>query len=60
MDRIVSLQDHLKRNPLTKCPNDVVICAAVRTPLTRAKKGNKKKKIKQIKDKKKKIKNKMT
>lgn len=39
MERIVSLADHLKKNPLTKSPDDVVICAAVRTPLTRAKKG---------------------
>jgi acetyl-CoA acyltransferase 1 len=39
MERLVTLQDHLKKNPLSKCPDDVVICASVRTPLTRAKKG---------------------
>ncbi len=39
MDRLVTLQDHLRFNPLTKSADDVVICAAVRTPLTKAKKG---------------------
>jgi acetyl-CoA acyltransferase 1 len=37
MDRLAHLQQQLISGG--KCPNDVVICAAVRTPLTKAKRG---------------------
>lgn len=40
MDRLQQLKLHLTSNQIaTKSDNDVVICAAVRTPLTKAKKG---------------------
>lgn len=40
MDRLAKLNTHLVPEKISgKSPNDVVICAAVRTPLTKAKKG---------------------
>jgi len=43
MDRLVALNHQLHPNPLSrvssKSPNDVVICCAVRTPLTKSKRG---------------------
>ena len=40
MDRLASLSLQLKANKITgKDANDVVICSAVRTPLTKAKRG---------------------
>jgi acetyl-CoA acyltransferase 1 len=40
MDRLHHLQAHLEPTPIsTKSPEDVVICSAVRTPVTKAKRG---------------------
>lgn len=43
MERIHSVSKHManqtKAGPTTKSPNDVVICCAFRTPLTKAKRG---------------------
>ena len=41
MNRLQGLKSHLVQEKISggKCPNDVVICSAVRTPLTKAKKG---------------------
>ena len=40
MDRLAKLNTHLVPEKISgKSPNDVVICAAVRTPLTKAKRG---------------------
>jgi acetyl-CoA acyltransferase 1 len=40
MERLQNLQSHLTKGEIAnKNPNDVVICSAVRTPLTKAKKG---------------------
>lgn len=41
MDRLNKLNTHLTAEKITagKSPNDVVICAAVRTPLTKANRG---------------------
>lgn len=44
MDRLTTLQKQLEANKTSKVskpksPNDVVICAAVRTPLTKSRKG---------------------
>lgn len=39
MDRLASLSGQLIGKTAGKDPNDVVICSAVRTPLTKAKKG---------------------
>ena len=40
MQRLEQLQLHLTSNQISgKSADDVVICAAVRTPLTKAKKG---------------------
>ena len=44
MDRITSISKHISANktkagPTPRSPNDVVLCAAVRTPLTNSKKG---------------------
>lgn len=44
MDRLTNLSSHIqaapkKAGPTPRGPNDVVICCAVRTPLTRSKKG---------------------
>ncbi len=40
MERLQNLESHLTKCEIAKKnPNDVVICSAVRTPLTKAKKG---------------------
>lgn len=39
MDRLASLSTKLVAGSTNKDPNDVVICSAVRTPLTKAKRG---------------------
>lgn len=39
MDRLASLSSQLIAGKSDKDPNDVVICSAVRTPLTKAKRG---------------------
>lgn len=40
MDRLAKLNTHLVQEKIaSKSADDVVICAAVRTPLTKAKKG---------------------
>ena len=40
MNRLEGLKTHLVQEKISgKCPNDVVICSAVRTPLTKAKRG---------------------
>lgn len=39
MNRLELLSQQIAAKTPAKCPNDVVICSAVRTPLTKAKKG---------------------
>jgi acetyl-CoA acyltransferase 1 len=40
MERLLTLQSHLNKSPISnKSPDDVVICSAVRTPITKAKRG---------------------